>query len=232
MKKMHGQPIGRRLTRSSHVLLRRWYVIVAVLVALLPGMLYVHNASGVYYSTVNMTFLPPPGTVGGGNSLRAESGSTVYYAALVERTFSQGPNSIEVPHPTGAHLYATGVRHGISVYLPNAGGQWQTNFNVAELRIEVVGTSENEVMEKMTSTISMLKQLSGQPQVEIGVIDESWITTDISPAVPAVGFAWIRNGRAELAMVALMLGTALAAAKTADVIIAKLGIMRRRRIAA
>lgn len=209
--------LRERLRRHRNVLVRRWYLIVATMIVLMPALLAVHNATGVYYSTASFLFLPPTSAVeGGGNSLRADPGSTVYFAAVVERRFNQGAHAYDVPRPTSAPLYATGVQHGSAVYLPDQGGQWQTNFNKAEIRIEVVGTSEGEVLAKMHETIETLGVLSTRPQEEMGIWPESRITTETSPEKPAVGYAWIRNSRAEMTVAALILGLSVGAANVGD----------------
>lgn len=223
MKRNLPDFLSRRLVHSRYVLTRRWYLAVIALLLTFPGLLYVHNASGVYYSTVNVLFLPPPNAVGGGNTLRAEAGSTVQFAALVERKFNEGRHSDKLPQPTSAPLYATGVKHGIWVYLPNAGGQWQTNFNRAELRVEVVGQSETEVLDNMRMTLDALKLLSLEPQVDMGIFEEARITTEMSPDQPMAAYAWVRNSRAEIAVGMIMVSVAYAAAHLGDLMINLIG---------
>lgn len=209
--------LRERLRKHKNVLVRRWYLIAATMLVLMPALIAVHNATGVYYSTASILFLPPASAVeGGGNSLRADPGSTVYFAAVVERHFNQGAHAYEVPRPTSAPLYATGVRHGSAVYLPDQGGQWQTNFNKAEIRIEVVGTSEEEVLTKMSETIETLRVLAIRPQEEMGIWPESRITTETSPEKPAVAYAWIRNSRAEMTVAALIVGLSIGVANIGD----------------
>lgn len=222
MKSSLLQDLGQRLTHSQNVLTRRWYIVAATLVLMFPALLFVHNAPGVYYSTVSLLFLPPAGSVGGGNSLRADPGGTVHYAALIERRFNEGRRSFDNPRPTNAPLYATGIKHGTYVHLPDAGGQWQSNFNRAELRVEVVGQSEQEVLDNMNRTLATLQKLSVEPQKEMGIWEESMITNQRAPAVPAVGYAWVRNPRADMAVAALMLGLSVAAAHIGDAIIGRI----------
>lgn len=221
--------LSRRFAHSRYVLTRRWYLAVLATLLMMPGLLYVHNASGVYYSSVNVLFLPPPNAVGGGNTLRAEAGSTVQFAALVERKFNEGRDTQDLPQPTDAHLYATGVKHGIRVYLPNAGGQWQTNFNRAELRVEVVGLSETEVLDNMRATLDALRSLSLKPQVDMGILEEARITTEMSPDQPMAAYAWVRNSRAEIAVGMIIISVAYAAAHLGDLLISAVGRKRATR---
>ncbi|WP_411732511.1 hypothetical protein [Paeniglutamicibacter sp.] len=203
------------------------------MIVLMPALLAVHNATGVYHSTVSFLFLAPSSSVeGGGNSLRADPGSTIYFAAVVERHFNQGAHIYDVPRPTSAPLYATGVKHGSAVYLPDQGGQWQTNFNKAELRIEIVGESEEVVLSKMRETIDKLRELSTKLQQEMGIWPESRITTETSPEEPAVGYAWIRNNRAEMAVAALIVGLSVGAAHIGDSVLTTVSRKRREHWAA
>lgn len=55
------------------------------------------------------------------------------------------------------------------------------------------------------------------------------ITNQMSPAIPAVGYAWVRNNRAEMSVVALMLGLSIAAAHVGDSVISRIGLARKRR---
>lgn len=183
-------------------------------VCMIPFLYSAHVSGGVFYASTDVLFLPPPASVGG-NSLRADPGRTVYYAAIVERQFN-GEHPDNTPRPTSAPLYGTGVRNGYAVYLPNAGGQWQTNFNKAAIRVEVVGESGDQARQQMDDIVQKLRAMAKVPQDEMGVIPESYISTELSPEKPNVLYLGVRNSRAEFALIMLTLGLAIGVAHIGD----------------
>ncbi|MBP2411548.1 hypothetical protein JOF48_000347 [Arthrobacter stackebrandtii] len=217
--------IRRRLRRQGIIMVRRWYLTAAVLALMLPLLLAADHAGGVYYSTANLLFLPPPAAVGG-NSLSADPGRTVYYAAMVERRFNADGRGIQVS-TTDAPLYSTGVRQGYKVYVPNAGGQWQTNFNRPLITVEVVGPSPEAVAGQFNAIVDRLDTLALAPQVDMGVKPVAYITTELAPAIPNIMYIGVRNKKALLILGLLTLGLVTGVPQLGDRAIR--AIRRRRR---
>lgn len=134
---------------------------------------------------------------------------------------------MEVPRGTGAPLYGTGIRNGYAVFLPNAGGQWQSNFNKPAITVEIVGENSAEVQEQLNRIVLEIQTLAVEPQRKMGVRPESFISTELSPEKPSIAHIGIRNSRAEIALVLLTLGLAVAAPHIGDRL---MNSVRRRRL--
>ena len=219
--------LRRRLRRSGFTIVRRWYVAAVVLATMLPVLYLAHVQTGIYYSSVNIIFLAPPQSVGG-NSLRASSARTVYYAALIERLYT-GQNSEPALSTTSSPLYGTGIRHGISVYVPNGGGQWQNSFNQPVITVEIVGESVSEVVSELDAVVVRIRDLAEQPQRDMGIKTDAYITTDLSPAVPNISYMDVRNGNAELALGVVTIGLVIGLPQVWDRMIRAIARYRRRR---
>jgi hypothetical protein len=195
--------LKHRETTLRRVLNRRWYVVAAVILCMLPAFYLATTSTGVYYSRAQLLFLPPSNKVGG-NALQSEAVTTVMYAAIVERRFN-GNEGEQPLRTTDAPLYSTGLRNGYSVFLPNSGGQWQMSFQNPEIVIEVVAGDADTAASEMKRIAGRLRQLASEQQKSIGVYPEAYITTELSPAQPDVMYVGIRKSR-EMAAVAGLTG--------------------------
>ena len=166
------------------VLNRRWYIVAAVILCMFPVFYYASASTGVYYSRTQLLFLPPPNKVGG-NALQSEAVTTVMYAAILERRFN-GNDGAQPLKTTDAPLYATGLRTGYSVFLPNSGGQWRMSFKDPEIVIEVVAEDKDSVIREMNRIAGQLQREASDQQESIGVFPEAFITTELSPQQPNV----------------------------------------------
>lgn len=214
---------GRASVKAGAVV-RRWYVALFVLALMSIPVLHASRPSGIYWSKVDVVFYPPS-TASGGNPLRSDALGIVHYAALIERLVD-GHQNRPLLETTGAALYGTGLRHGYAIYLPNAGGQWQTQFNRAAISVEVVGESAAEVRSVQTGLVEKLKAAADERQASMGVIRRSFITTSLSPESPEIQFHPARADYAAAALSLLALGLAIAAAVVVDDILA-LRVARR-----
>lgn len=218
--------LRRRLRRSGYTIIRRWYVAGFVVAAMLPLVYFAHIQAGVYYTSVNVIFLAPPQSVGG-NSLRASSARTVYYAAVIERLY-KGQNDNPALSTTSSPLYGTGIRHGAAVYVPNNGGQWQNSFDQPVITVEVVGESGDEVTGQLESVVAKIGKLARQPQQSMGIHSDAYITTDLSPQVPNVTYIGVRNRNAELSLSVLAIGLAVGLPQIWDRLLRAVARRRRR----
>ncbi len=214
---------ARRLSGS---LRRRWYVGLAVLLIFIPMAMVASSAPGVYYAKFNIELQAPAGATKG-NALRTEASSVVHFAAVVQRLYADGHVNAPVV-PTSAPLYGSGLRNAVAVYLPSAGGQWQTNFNSPAIAVEIVKSNPQDVIltaEKITADIEKLVVL---PQAQMGIWEKSRITSERQPAQVTVEYIPVRSKYALLAIAALGVATAMSSAIVVDRGIRQLRRIRKR----
>ncbi|MGO4383807.1 hypothetical protein [Specibacter sp. RAF43] len=203
------------------LLVRRWYVVLAVAVATVIGVGLLQPPTVVYGAKVNVMFLPPDGV------LMDQTESLIYFAALVERTFNQGHAAPRVSSAS-ATLYGAGVRQGYSVSLFDTGGQWQTNFNRPVLQVEVVDSGAAAVQTQLDAIFTKIDTIARQTQAEAGVKPAKMIRSNQSPSPPVIVRVGGSRSRVAAGMLCLGLGFAVGACYYTDRILAR----RRRRIPA
>ena len=223
----HGHGIGEHtgLSRVSGALRRRWYVAILLLALVAPAAQLAMNVPGVYYTKFNIDFQAPNGATKG-NALRTEASTTVHYAALIQRMYEgEHPNAPILP--TRAPLFGTGLRDAVAVYLPSAGGQWQTNFNSPSLTVEIVKENPEDVIATADAITADITAMAKGPQDESGVWKKSQIATERSPSKPSVTYVDVRTKYALAVIGALGIAVALSGA-----IIFDRGLRQIRRIGA
>lgn len=220
---MGANPGVRRLRT---VLWRRWYAIVAVLLMAAPVAYMAMNTKGVYYTKFEIGFDAPPGSTVN-NALRTEGFYVVDFTAMVQRMYEgrhPNPNVI----PTSAPLYGTGLNHVTAVYLPSAGGQWQTNFNKPSITVEIVGSTGGEVEIQAASVSKELERLAVAPQEKIGVWKSGMITTAQRPSTVPVDYVPVRSKYAVVGIGLLVVGLSVALAIAVEGLLGKLKSRHRR----
>lgn len=226
----HGQSTNERtgIGRISGALKRRWYVIVLLLLLVVPASQLAMKVPGVYYTKFNIDFQAPAGATKE-NALRTEASSTVHYAALIQRIYEgQHPNAPILP--TRAPLFGTGLRDAVAVYLPSAGGQWQTNFNSPTITVEIVKENPEAVLSVADSITHDISRLAEVPQAETGVWKKSQITTERSPAQPSVTYIAVRTKYALAVIGVLGLGIAISGAIIFDRLLRQIRRRKSKRV--
>jgi len=200
----------RQLRRWVFVVLRWWFAVLLILAAFIPAALTIRAATGVYYTKFEVVFQAPPGATKK-NALRTEASSTVHYAALVQRLYQDQHRQTEVL-PVRAPLYGTGIRDIEAVYLPNSGGQWQTNFNKSQITVEIVKSTPEAAQQRATEISQEITALAQEPQQATGIWQSSQITTErVAQSIP-VGYIDVNTKYALVVLAFLALGTAFAGA--------------------
>ncbi|MFQ4147837.1 O-antigen ligase family protein [Arthrobacter sp. LAPM80] len=216
----HENTGARRLSGS---LRRRWYVGLAVLLMFIPMAMSAWSETGVYYAKFNIELQAPPGATKG-NPLRTEASSVVHFAAMVQRLYEGGHANASVL-PTSAPLYGSGLRDAVAVYLPSAGGQWQTNFNSPSIAVEIVKAHPDDVIAAAEAVTADIEKLTVQPQEQMGIWEKSRITGERQPAQVTVEYMAVRPKYALVAIAALAVASAMSSAIVVD-----RGIRQLRRI--
>lgn len=187
--------------------------VVVVAVLAFPGALRILSSPGVYWMQQDVVFMPPA-SAAGGNSLRSDARNLVPYAAMIEKEFN-GERVKEVVRTVSAPIFGTGVEQGSLVYLPNAGGQWQANFNRAAISVEAVSPTAQGVATRLNEATFRLRELADQPQEKLKVIDRAKILTGVYPSEVAAQYI---APRAKWALLLYLILVTSAAAAIYDVI--------------
>lgn len=218
---------GSGVRRVGAVFLHRWYVVLLLLALVLPFGLAARESQGVYYTKFDIIFQAPDGATKE-NALRTEVSSTVHYAALVQRLYANRHPAPDI-RPVRAPLYGTGLRDDEAVYLPSSGGQWQTNFNKAQITVEIVKSNPEEAMQRADEITKEIQQLAKAPQAADGIWETSQITTDRVALTVPVGYVDVRRKYALAVLSVLAVGTSLGGTLAVDALVRKIDQLRARR---
>lgn len=164
---------------------RRWYVVLAGLALTAGVLLLVHQTPGVYATQTNVLFLAPV-TPNSPNTISSPTSGVISTAGLVERIVNKGVE--KSPTSGSVALAGQGVDNGYSVELPNAGGQWASNFNRPVLQVQVTGPSAERVRTELRRLVEQIRAVAREIQVEAGVGQGMLITTQVSPEAPGIGY--------------------------------------------
>lgn len=190
-----------------NVLARRWYVVVAGLALVAAAIVAISTRPGVYSTQADVLFLAPK-SAKNPNPIEAGSESLIATAGMVARIVAEGKDN-PATASSGVTLTGEGVRQGVSIRLPNSGGQWANNFDRPALDIQVAGPSEAWVRTTLNRQIGRIDRTLYELQKDDGIPAESFITTSSSPHLAQVVYS---NGRPTRAMAAiLVLGLTLTA---------------------
>lgn len=194
------------------MLVRRWYIPVAVFV--LAGLAYTSVAAtgGAYAAQTDVVFLAPGTDSVGGFDERYRD-SLVHFAEAVEREYHRGRTPIRLADEPPLH--GTGIDQGEQVVLPNTGSQWQVSFDSPRLSVDVVGPDPEWVRDRLAGVLDRVEALALERQQHSGVADSFLIRTDRAPREPVVHFVGSSRGAEVRALIAILAVSAgLAAALT------------------
>ena len=189
----------REILRS---LIRRWYVMLVALACVAIAVPMVSRVEGVYATRVNLVFLPPSSETSDANTLHFSSESLIDFAAVIERAYNgnaQQPRYSSIDAP----IYGDGETSGVKVFLPNAGGQWSSDFRDATLVVEVVDPNRETVTKRLDATIAKVQELARGWQLDAGVNPDQRISVLVSDDTSGVRFVQGSTVRAAGAIVLL-----------------------------
>lgn len=195
---------------SRRVDITQWAVALTGLLLMAPLIVAASQSKGVYSAKQDVVFLPPPGAASG-NPLRVDSEDIVEFAAVIERRAIARSSEPQL-RTNGASLYTTGVREGYSVYLPNAGSQWEPSLNKAVVKVEAVAEDPITAEKIVAGLAGQLAAAATQEQDTLGVSRSAHITTERSPSATAVSYHASSPAAAAMALVLLGLGLGAGAA--------------------
>lgn len=166
------------------IILRRWYVAIACLAAVMWVCLVLGQTGRTYWVQAQIVFVEP----GGGSVSNVNDGvapSLINFAGIVQRKVSGDGEPVQLPS-SNATLYGSGVRRGYSITLPNTGNQWATSFSKPVLAIQVTGDSPEAVNQTLAEVVGQVKQAAFDLQSDTGARPNTFIGVDASPAAPDI----------------------------------------------
>lgn len=188
----------------AHVLLRRWAALALLLVLSAVVCARLSSPHVVYWSQTDVRFTyPGPDS---SNSLITTTDSVIATAGLIAIEFNDSNPGPRLSSDD-VSIVDAGILDGVLVRLPNAGGQWATNFNEPRLDVQASGSDPEEVRARTAAAVASIEALLREHQRSAGVAQAALITPRASPATPIIAEA--RGSRVRAVVVSGSLGVGL-----------------------
>ena len=167
------------IPRVVSAMLRRWYIPIGLLAcaALLTVMLA--RDGGLYSTRTVVSFMRPDST-----SLSPTNGtndsSVIAFAGSVVLEANNGrpPAGYSMED---APYYGAGIREGVLIELSNSGNQWASNYNKAEVEVQIVGRTFDEVRSRQQELISKILHIAESQQSAMSVSPKNRIVASVVP---------------------------------------------------
>jgi hypothetical protein len=182
---------------------RRFYVLLVGLAITLTGAFVVLDRPGVYSVRCDVVLVPPPNLADTTDTtLVSPSENLIALAGLVERTVNRGHSTASTSQEVD--LLGTGVRDGVLISLPNAGGQWDYNFTAPMISVQVAGPDPQVVDRRRRAAVQRIQEAVLRIQEDGGVSTASRLVgTQMVPDLPPVVYRTGRNSRAAAGILAI-----------------------------
>lgn len=187
---------------------RFWWAALGGLLLTAAAMHGVMHVDGVYWARVDVVFLRPS-EPSSPNTLSRSATRVIEAASVIQREV----NGIDGTHVVSdsVTIVDEGIREGVRVQLPNAGGQLANNFNRPFLTVDVVDPTEEGAQRLLDATLAKINESLAQRQEAAGVSLASRLTTELSPPRPAISYATGLPKRAAAVTALVGLGLTFAA---------------------
>jgi hypothetical protein len=200
--------VGRAGRRLSALVARVWIVAVIGVVAT-AGLVYqTARAPGVYFGSADVVLVLPP-SPRTPNALGLSPVSLIATAGVLQREVSGGPDAAHVVSGE-VTIVDEGEMNGVSVTLPNSGGQWANNFERASLHVQAADRDQAVALDRLRSTVAAIQSTLAAREDAANVLPERRIRTEISPTQLSVALLSGERKRAMAASAALGLGITFA----------------------
>lgn len=204
--------------------LRRWYIVLVGAVLLGFAASALNGTQGVYFAQTDVLFLADEAATGG-NPLQNQSDSVIQFASVVQQAVGSGSVNLRLSSPT-ATLHGSGVRRGYVARLADAGGQWQSSFNRAVIKVEVVDSSPERVRATLDTVLARIANETQKVQRSAGIGAASFVTVDSASQDVSIGYMGsTRGSRIRGLAVAALLGAGIT---LAAVVAVDRALQRRR----
>lgn len=203
--------------------LRRWYVLLVSLLAVVGYTSILMQDSGLYSTRTVVYFAYiQPNMVSIGPYNGTENEGLIAFAGAVASEINNG-RPVSRYAWDDAPLYGAGMRQGVLVGLADTGGQWMTSYNRAEIEIQIVGQSHDWVEETQSSLLSKVFEQAQALQGTNYDDPRRRVTAEVSPLSSTIEHITVSS----LEKIA-----AIAASGTAAIILGVWGALLMDRVAA
>lgn len=145
-------------------MLRRWYVLLALLACTLGYTTMLASTGGVFSTRTVIFFIhTPQNRVDIGPNNGTEDESVIAFAGAVAADINNGRAVVGYAREE-APLYGAGKREGVIVSLSDVGGQWTASFNRAEIVIQIIGPTYDTVQATQQELILKVNETSRELQ--------------------------------------------------------------------
>lgn len=192
------------------VMLRRWYVVVAVFLGVGLFAASSISAGGVYATRTVIAFVAPGDYTGPFDTDGSTQKGAIAFAASVARVINDGE---EPPRyaTTEAPYYGAGIREGVLVSLPSTGGQWSVSYPRAAIELQIVGPTPAWVETRQRALLDRVAELTRSQQEAMRIAPRARFQTTVEPVTTEIYH--VGSGRlttiaalAALGTVALLVG--------------------------
>lgn len=156
---------------------RRWYAVVAMLIAVAASCMFLWPGQHVYSARGSVTFLWP-GSISLSKTDDGGLAALVNFAAMVRLAIDDG--QAQESTSFGGSLVGAGVRNGFTVVLPNSGGQWSAEYNQPRLQVESVAATPDVAAAKASSLIQEITAAASELQARLSIPPDAFISTSVS----------------------------------------------------
>ncbi|MFC8682198.1 hypothetical protein ACFT30_11805 [Microbacterium ureisolvens] len=161
------------------IILRRWYVVSAVLIIAAGATLVLAQDRGVFTTRTAITFMYPDAS-----ALDRYNGigdrSVISFVSAIAQEINDGapPKTYAAD---SAPYWGAGVRDGVLVTLPNEGTQWLAIYRRAQIDIQIVDPSYAHVEATQEKLIDEVFRVADQRQADAGIPKQARIVPIVEP---------------------------------------------------
>lgn len=140
-----------------------WYISLFAVLLASGGWFFLAAEGGLFTTSTVVTFsLPSLGAILPESGV--EDRSVIAFAGVVANEINEGQPATRYASKD-APLYGVGVRRGVLVGLPDSGGQWTNSYARAEIEIQIVGRTYDEVKDRQATLLDRVFTISRSQQV-------------------------------------------------------------------
>ncbi|MGY3567068.1 hypothetical protein [Sinomonas sp. RB5] len=160
---------------------RHWTPLVAAALVLAALVVAVKNPDRVYWAKTEVVFLYP-GLAPVSTTFVRGTDALVNFAELVRLKVAERDQEGEtVAAMSGGTLSGAGFRRGVSVILPNMGGQWTKSYSEPRLSVEVVDTDPGRVRASMLIVLGAISSAARDLQIQVSTPRDAMVTVTTIP---------------------------------------------------